>query len=113
MTAEGMRQEREKGKTKKRFCSGSPKGAFEIKFNLIYATRNRVCFSFFPIWGALGFASTLPFTTTDLGQPQQEHGDVLGGKHPSAPLGQLPALRTVRQSCHFNFIALSFQKSPN
>lgn len=59
----------------------------------------------------------VPFITTDLGQSQQENRDVLGA-HTSQvpPARQHPGkaqLRMSKQSCYSDFIALSFQKSPN
>lgn len=53
----------------------------------------------------------VPFITTDLGQSQQENRDVLGA-HTSQHPGKAQ-LRMSKQSCHSDFIALSFQKSPN
>lgn len=98
-----------------------------MKLNQIDTTRSRSCFSLFPFWGGVGFASPLPFTTPDSGQPQQGHGDAHGDVHgcrqtpaippcpptPPASQVQLPALWTLRQSCHSDFIARSFQESPN
>lgn len=71
----------------------------------------------FPCPTLLKSGFCVPFITTDLGQSQQENRDVLGphtSQLPSARQHPGKAQLTMsRQSCHSDFIALSFQKSPN
>lgn len=83
MLAEGMGQERQKRK-KANFCSESPKGAHEIKPNL--HDQEKGLLAPCPTLGKYGFC--FHFITTDLGQSQQEHRDVLG-----ANTSQLPSAR--------------------
>lgn len=86
-----------------------------MKLNQIYTIRNRACFPLVPLCGSLGFA--FPSYPQIWDNPSKSIGIFWGHIPASSPLqGSTPGkaqLRMSRQSCHSDFIALSFQKSPN